>query len=180
MKVEVCILKYLINLCLLVLLFLTACGNVATPETVEPSSEESVSSEAVSSNETESSETANDASEPEATDAETEVVVENTTESDSNSTTEETNDSSADNSSDDNSSDDNSSSETVENADEIEGPKTDAKLAEVIASKCNVAPLAEMIDLGKNKDLPEITEEVWQHGGGAEAKITVIEYGDFQ
>jgi len=62
-------------------------------------------------------------------------------------------------------------SSEAESATEAEQP-----VAELDLTKC----VAEPFELPKNPGVTDVTSADWQHGGGDEARITLIEYGDFQ
>lgn len=155
--------KHFIKLCLFLILFLTACGGAALPEEGEETSPEAT--EAVAQ--------ATDASEsPTAESEATEVVEPSPTPIESEDismagdlpTAEPTED---------------TATEDTATNDEADA---DASNDEASASpaECYEDPINQAIDMEQKADLPAITDRDWQHGGGEDATITVIEYGDFQ
>jgi len=68
-------------------------------------------------------------------------------------------------------------------AEESESTPTQADQAAEEAPQVSTGPADCQLDplnFGKNPAIAEANEEDWQHGGGLDAKINLVEYGDFQ
>lgn len=149
--------KHLTCFCLFLMLFLTACGGAALPDDSNTSGD----GEAIAS-----------------VTAPTESSTEEPEESTENysDTESPTNDESAD------------STPTPVESDQMSlvgtlTPPAGEATAEVASNgpaECYTDPITELIDLAKMPGLPEVSDEEWQQGGGADAEVTIIEYGDFQ
>ena len=143
---------------MLLLLFLTACGNVApeventdTPEEAVAQVTEPVSATSTSETPTE------EATEP----AETPTEPTDMTVAGALPTVE-------------------GSEETDQDAEADNENVTNTEASSDAPVSCHVDPISNLVDLIQIPNLPEISEDNWQHGGETDAKITIIEYGDFQ